>query len=294
MRFRRVSSCRRERPAWSRCLAIGFFAGATGCAYSGEVQRAQADQPRKPLYQLNEVELDAHLKALARQRQPTVARVNLFATALIGQPYRLYLLGEYPYELYDADPLYCLSASDCVTFVEHVFAMALSDDWPTFFRTLQRLRYKDGRIGMLTRNHFTEADWNVNNAWAFDDVTARLAPGDSRPMNVVVDRAAFFRKHGIGRDIPIERFETEFVPREAVDRVEPLLEMGDVIEFVRGTPTAPYVGHVGLAGAREAGRLMLIHSREPRVQTLPLLDYVASSPKIIGIKVLRLRREHAE
>lgn len=39
---------------------------------------------------------------------------------------------------------------------------------------LQRIRYKDGVIGVLTRNHFTEADWVVNNSWLIKNITDSL------------------------------------------------------------------------------------------------------------------------
>ncbi|MBK8268513.1 MAG: DUF1460 domain-containing protein [Planctomycetes bacterium] len=217
-------------------------------------------------------------------------RAAQFARQLIGQPYKLYLLGEFPYELIDPDPLYCLSASDCVTFVEHVYAMALGDDWHSFFDALLRIRYKDGKVGMLTRNHFTEADWNINNAWAFEDVTRSIAPKSIAPMHQAVDRASFFKKYNIGQDIPIEPFETTFLPGNAVQNAQAQLMTGDIIEIVRGTADAPFVGHMGLIAGRDTrGRPMLIHSADPKVREEPLLDYLASSGKIRGIKVLRYR-----
>jgi len=71
-----------------------------------------------------------------RKRIATIGRRN------IGQPYKLNLLGEFPYELHDTLPMYSLSASDCLVFAEHTYAMALSSSWEEFFWTLQRIRYK--------------------------------------------------------------------------------------------------------------------------------------------------------
>jgi hypothetical protein len=241
-----------------------------------------------PLYTFQERELDAYLGWLCRQPMTTPDRVVLLARKNIGQPYRVFLLGEYPFELYDPDPMVCLSASDCVTFVEHTYAMALSQDWPSFFRTLQRIRYKDGKIGMLTRNHFTEADWNVNNVWLFDDVTAAVAGEYSAPMRVRVDRAAFFSKHGLGRDLPVEIFEDVYLPCEHLAKVLHRFQNGDVVEIVRGETFARYVGHMGLLMRDADGVAIILHSGPPAVREESLSQYVERHPDMVGLKFLRM------
>ncbi len=243
-----------------------------------------------PLFTFTDHELDAYLKSLSSESLSLPGRVARLARKNIGQPYRLFLLGEFPYELHDADPLYCLSASDCVTFVEHTYAMALAHDWPSFFRTLQRIRYKKGAIGMLTRNHFTEADWNVNNAWLFEDVTEAVANGETRRIIVSVDRARFFAKYGLGQDIPVQRFETSYMTRASLPRCVSNLRTGDVIEIVRGTDDAPYVSHMGLC-LRAGAECLLIHSAKPTVREEGLLDYVKRHENVKGVKVLRVREE---
>ena len=248
--------------------------------------------PREPtsgkLYQFNEAQVDACLSELAAKEPDVARRAAILARSNIGQPYKLGLLGEAPFELYDPDPLYCLSASDCVTFVEQTFAMAMSHDWPTFFQNLQRIRYKDGRIGMLTRNHFTEADWNVNNAWVFDDVTAKLG-AQTRPLRITIDRAAFFAKFKIGQGIPVQHFETVFVPRDQLSKAEGQLRDADIIEIVRGTEKAPYIGHLGIILHDEHGHVTMIHSGKPAVHESDLEGYVRDHANIIGFKFLRMR-----
>src|SRR3954471_12181541 len=155
-----------------------------------------------PLYSFNERDVDAYLGYLHDAEPDPIKRVVHLARKNIGQPYAIYLLGEYPYELYDPDPMYCLEKSDCVTFVENTYAMALSHDWPGYFKTLQRLRYKDGKVGMLTRNHESVADWDPNNGWLFEEITAKLAGGSkTKPMHLVWQPSAFFARWGIGQDL---------------------------------------------------------------------------------------------
>lgn len=242
-----------------------------------------------PLHTFNEWEVDAYLRWLTHQGMKPTERVVLLARKNIGQPYRLSLLGEYPFELRDADPMVCLSASDCVTFVEQTYAMALSEDWASFFRMLQRIRYKDGQVGLLTRNHFTEADWNVNNAWLFEDVTEALSGGAAEPLRVRVDRAGFFAPYGIGQGLPVEVFEDTYLPRGKLAAALDGLRDGDVVQIVRGEASAPFVGHIGLIVHDGEGGISILHSGRPRVREEPLVDYVAGHPKVLGLKVLRLR-----
>ncbi len=243
---------------------------------------------RASLYTFDEDELDAYLKWLHRNEPDVVDRLVRLGRRNIGQPYRIFLLGEGPFERTDSDPLYCLSASDCVTFVEHTYAMALSRDWASFFCTLQRIRYRNGEIGFRTRNHFTEADWNVNNRWLFEDLTAKLAPGAAVPMRVRTDRAAFFAQHDVSIEIPVETVETAYVPREKLAAVAGHLRDGDVVEIVRGTPDAPYVGHMGLILHDASGEVTILHSGAPAVREESLRVYLERHPKVIGLKFLRM------
>jgi cell wall-associated NlpC family hydrolase len=244
---------------------------------------------RAALHTFNERELDEYLQRLASEMPASRDRLVHIARKAVGQPYRLFLLGEFPYELHDADPLYCLSASDCVTFVEQSYAMALADDWPSFFRTLQRLRYRNGRIGIRTRNHFTEADWNANNAWLFDVVTPSLAGADLRLARVRTDRSAFLRQYDLYVARPVEWAEVPFIARQDWPRIADDLRPGDVVEFVRGDADAPYVSHMGIILRDADGRPTLIHATEPAVREEPLADYVERCQWITGMVYLRMK-----
>jgi hypothetical protein len=243
-----------------------------------------------PLYQQSEAQIDRFLRNLAAREPDLRRRVVVIARGFVGQPYKLGVLGEGGREPYDPDPLYCLTASDCVTFVEQTYALALSPAWSDFLPTLHRIRYRNGEVGILTRNHFTEADWNVNNAWLFDDITNKLAGGRaSVPLRQRIRRAAFFRKLGVPSDVRDEDFVGNYVPRSRLDAVLEELQDADVAEIVRGTRTAPYVAHMGLIARRADGRVMLIHSGAPAVRELLLSEYLAAHPGVIGMKFLRPR-----
>ena len=245
---------------------------------------------KAPLYSFSETEVDRYLKYLHETEPDPIKRVMHLARKNIGQPYEIYLLGEAPYEMYDPDPMYCLEKSDCVTFVEHTYAMALSSDWGAFFKTLQRLRYKEGKVGMLTRNHESVADWDPNNAWLFDDITKMLGGGDrSVPLNLTWKPSKFFGKFGIGQDMPDVKVTDAYVPREKIESIQNELKDGDVVHIVRGNAKEQWVGHFGLVAIGSHGAVNMIHSAEPAVREQGLLDYLEKNPRTLGMKFLRAK-----
>lgn len=257
----------------------------------------QRDLAALPLYQFTSVEFDRYLAALAARPGDLRQRVVHLARKNLGQPYEMYLLGEFPYELHDPDPLFNLARSDCLTFVEHTCAAALADGFWSYLRNLQRIRYRDGVISMLTRNHYTEADWNPNNEFLLEDLTDRLAPQDAPahlPLRATIRRAAFFKQFGIGQDTPDQPFLGTFIPTANVPRILSALCDADIIEIVRGDDDSQWVGHVGFFVRGADGAANLLHSAHPQVREQDLLEYLASNKRCVGIKVLRLRPDAAQ
>jgi hypothetical protein len=270
----------------------------------------------KPLYKFTESEVDLYLKHLAASESDLRKRIIHLARKNIGQPYEIYLLGEMPFEPYDPQPLYCLGKSDCLVFAEHTYAMALSHDWPSFMKMLQRLRYRDGKIGVATRNHYTEADWNISNRWLVEDITERLAGDKAVGFEQSIDRAKFLKKrYKLQVDIPVEAHKDSFLRFEDIEFAKPELKDGDFVNIVRGVASkdAPrdelgeifggsaWVGHVGLIVHGDDGEVRMIHSTQPKVREEPIDEYIARSTKtmkdddakgkarLLGFKFLRLR-----
>lgn len=258
---------------------------------------------QKRFWEVSPKELDVYLGWAKRAIPDLRQRVVHYARLRVGQPYEMYLLGEFPFELYDPQPLFELTKSDCVVFCEHTYAMALSGDWKEFFSTLQRIRYKDGKIGMLTRNHYTEADWDKNNSWLVTDVTRQLGASKIAHYTEKIDREKFFSKFGIGQGIPVEILEDDYIPAECIAEVAPKLQDGDFVNVVRGSSNSVWVGHTGLIAHNAKGEVMFIHSTPPKVVEVPLLKYVDDNVKknaerakknqaqFLGMKFLRLRAE---
>lgn len=274
-----------------------------------------AELVNQPLFEFTEAEVDIYLRFLSATEPDLRKRVLHLARKNIGQPYELYLLGEMPFEAYDPQPIYCLAKSDCLVFAEHTYAMALSHNWPSFMRLLQRIRYRDGRLGVATRNHYTEADWNVSNNWLVQDITAELADDKAVKFTETIDRAKFLKnRYRLDVSIPVEKHEDVYLPYEAIGLAKANLRDGDFVNVVRATKKlgAPeneifggsaFVGHVGLIGHGPDGEVHMIHSAEPKVREESLDEYVrrstidiaakdaAGKPRLVGFKFLRLRQE---
>ncbi len=294
-------------------LPLAALALASPPLHAAEAPAVSA--PGKPLYQFTEAEVGAYLAPLQAQIPDLRQRIVHLARQNLGQPYELYLLGEMPFETHDPQPIYCLAKSDCLVFVEHTMAMALSRDWAGFMRLLQRIRYRDGVLGVATRNHFTETDWNPSNAWLARDVTAELAGPKAVRFHERIDRSRFLRnRYKLETSIPVEEHTDVYFPYESAAELAGRLQDGDIVEVVRGivkpgTPAndtfggSAWIGHVTLAAHGPDGTLHLIHSAEPKVREETAAEFIAretahnaerdaaGKPRLLGFKVLRLEAD---
>lgn len=247
--------------------------------------------PAKQLYQMTPQEAGAFIADVRRAQPDLRKRIAAIGRRNIGQPYKLNLLGEFPYEAHDTLPMFSLTASDCLVFAEHTYAMALSASWEEFFWTLQRIRYKDGVIGVASRNHYMEVDWNVNNRWLLTE--ARPHPGGAS-YAMRVDRAQFLQtRHGVQRDIPPQVTVEAYLPVARAVREFGTLDEGDMVEVVSLRKGQHMVSHVGLVVLDAQGQRRFLHSAEPAVREEALEDFIArtqarANAGLAGFKFLRL------
>jgi hypothetical protein len=293
-------------------VVISFFALSGAIGLAAEPADAKPAPVDKPLYQFTEAEVGPYLARLQAAEPDLRKRILHLARKNIGQPYELYLLGEAPLETHDPQPLYCLGKSDCLVFAEHVYAMALTRDWSGFMTMLQRIRYIDGRIGVASRNHYTEVDWNSSNRWLVREITAELAGPTAVKFNERIDRSKFLMgRYKLKTEFPIIEHKDAYLPYAEIARAAPHLKDGDFVNVVRGVvkPGAPinetfggsaWVGHVGLVAHGPDGTLHIIHSAEPVVREETMAQFIAretannatrdaaGKARLLGFKFLRL------
>jgi hypothetical protein len=275
----------------------------TAPAAAAEPEVVAKDLDQKPVYEMLPAEIGVFVGRMQQAKPVLSDRVVAIARQNLGQPYKLYLLGEFPFEVHDSQPLCSIANGDCVVFAEHVYAMALANDWQSFFAFLQRIRYKNGEISAVTRNHYTLADWNENNSWLIRDLTPELEGKQNEPVVEIIKRREFFHKNfGLEVDVPLQRYTATYVPAERIKEIAPKLRNGDCVNVIRGKQGAgKYCGHVGLITLSEDGTVNLLHSTTPKSVEQPLVQYVedqlvrnkqrAAKGEVLfeGMKFLRLQ-----
>ena len=165
---------------------------------------------------------------------------------------------------------------------------------------LQRIRYRDGVIGVATRNHYTEADWNLANRWLVQDVTASLGV-PTQAYRQRIDRRAFLQKQfKVTRDLPVQDFDDVFIAKQDVAAIESQLQDGDFVNVISGRSGGYWASHVGLIVTGADGSRRLLHSAEPQVREETLQAFIQrmaerdarqagqGKPTLAGFKFLRL------
>lgn len=186
----------------------------------------------------------------------------------------------------DADPLIRDDAFDCTTFVETVLANGDVD-------TLNQIRYKNGEIDFINRNHFIETEWLPNNSDIVKNVSAQY--GQTALRHVVINRAAWLRRvHNIDSDAAVVETDIEYIPYDNITTLETNRPM--VVLFIVGNTgksdimgTDLAVVHMGFLMPN--GMLRHASSAAGRVVDVPMSEYIAirrQNKNNLGIALLEI------
>jgi hypothetical protein len=218
----------------------------------------------KQIHQMTPAEADRYIAYIHEAEPDFRKRVAAIGRKNIGQAYKLNLLGEFPFQVHDDLPMFSLTHGDCVVFSEHTYAMALSRSWEEFFWVLQRIRYNQGIIGVATRNHYTELDWNMNNGWLVTDISADLAGPRAAKYEMTVDSANFLRtRHHTPSKLPVRQSTQTYVPLAAINDVLPQLKDGDFVNVISTQDGQYWASHVGMVVVGPDGKRNFLNSIEP-------------------------------
>ncbi len=185
---------------------------------------------------------------LSEQRNYRFAddRIDLLSRHFLGHPYKSNpLIGS-------ADTPEVFTASvdgfDCVTYIETVLALCRASKVDDFIKWLRKIRYEQGRIQWLRRNHYMTG-WIRNNARQkiIRPVSMPAVPivSKERVLNVVPGLAA-------------QRTRLKYSPKRAVPRLETNLQSGDLMFFV-STRKNLDVFHAGII-VRDGKRILMRHA----------------------------------
>ncbi len=206
------------------------------------------------------------------------ARLEYFSRIMKGTPYKLGPMGESYLDSIENNPLVYMDSVDCVTYLEHALAMAISPNENEIFNTLQKIRYRGGNIGYVNRKHYLLADWVGEGTFA-------------RPMKIQGDtvvfrtmpKQSFFKAKKIKYESPDAPMELRYLPYDrAVEMASrpyegPLMVTG--VAFVANMDNLDAT-HTGFVVFRNGEKPLLRHAAyKKQVLELPLVDYLKSRSK---------------
>ncbi len=241
-------------------------------------------------------QIDSLLTKISGQNLSVTDRMRIYSDLFIDMPYNLICAGDGEYALYEDYPLVNFSETNCMVFCEHVLALSISDSWDNFFNNLQQIRYKNGIIGMRTRNHYTMADWLPENGWLLQDVTRKVAGTSAREVTRTISHRNFFSGKGISdmryvlpdRDITIS-----YIPKADLPDIVGNLKNGDIGALIFADKEDIFSAHMFMFFFKD-GELITRESSSSKMTTFdtPFQQWakkIQASGRYIGISVMRVR-----
>lgn len=230
-------------------------------------------------------------------------RIAVAAAAFEGTPYAAGTLEGEPEAL-----TINTGQLDCTTFVETVMALARTAgekrrSWHDVAYNLRLLRYRGGRVnGYASRLHYV-SDWIIDNSQRglLREVTADFPGADHQVKTLdfmsrhrdlypaLADDAEFERLKNAEIGYRVHRFpyiKTSRLTKQALAR----LREGDIVAMTTKTDGLD-VSHMGIITIVD-GEPRLVHASSAggrvMVDSRPLAEYLRRSPKVTGIRVIRL------
>ena len=216
--------------------------------------------------------------------QGRIKRIDYFSHRLLGRPYLLGPTGEGALGKVDPKPLMNLAQFDCVTYIEHVLALAAAKNPDSIFSTLQQIRYVSGHIAFENRKHYFVEDWiGKSPEW----VRLTRMPGDTM-IERIMDKKKFFAAKGI--HYPSANPTTK-IPYLSIDKAIALSKKWDGPDTLMGigfmsTSPSICVFHTGILIAKHGASLRFRNASLISKQTAEqdLGEYLQSKKaKIPGI-----------
>ena len=212
------------------------------------------------------------LLSTAGSNRSAGARIDAVSREFLGLPYSSILIGsaEQP-EVFVAS----LDTFDCVTYIETVLALARASNAAQFAGFLRHLRYDRGRVKWERRNHYM-TQWIRNNR----------RNGTIRRISAHVPSRAKTRVLNVVPGLRASSARFECIPKQAIKRLAPQLETGDLI-FFASTRKHLDVFHCGLL-IRDGEHLRLRHASRSRKSVVEQdLDEFLKNNRMAGVIVVR-------
>ncbi|MBD3194105.1 MAG: DUF1460 domain-containing protein [Candidatus Lokiarchaeota archaeon] len=241
--------------------------------------------------------IDEDIRKTSEKIPDYAGRIVYYSERFIDAPYDLTATGEGEHGRYDQNPLLNLKKVNCMTLCETVLAMALSEYYEEMFNVLQHIRYRDGIMGMASRNHYTMADWLPANSWCLDDVSALVGAEDTRQLKRTISHRKFFEQKGIDNIpvmLPDREVTIEYIPLNKLRDHIYAIQSGDIVALIQDRPGI-FSAHMLLA-IKEDGELIFRHAPlwEAKVVDSPFKEYLEElkkERKYIGMSFMRVKQD---
>ena len=253
-------------------------------------------QVEKRLGELSTDELDELIREISAGPMSNAEKIDYYSSRFLGTPYVLVCQADGPYARYETGPLMNFQQINCMTYCEQVLALALSLHYEEMFNVLQHIRYRDGIIGMATRNHYTMADWIAENAWCLRDITHEVAGDLATTLTRTISHRKFFEGKGLSdvRDVLPDRDVTIwYIPMANLPKVVDRLNSGDIVSLIQNRP-AIFSAHMLMIYKDKKGQAYFRHASMSAKTTLdvPYEEYISGlskKPKYLGMSFMRVR-----
>lgn len=256
-------------------------------------------QSGKKFNEMKITEIDSLIRETAQKPMTVTQKMNLFSAYFLGMPYNAKCVGDGPYALYEPWPLVNFKETNCMAYCEHVLALSISDNWDNFFNNLQQIRYKDGIIGMKTRNHYTMADWLPQNRWLLKDVSEQVGGGFTKKVSRTISHSQFFMAKGISDTsyvIPDRTLTINYIPLTDFERVLDNLKTGDILALLFAKLDDIFAAHMVIVAENAGAEKMIRESSDSKMSTFetPVDNWInqkvkSQSQRYLGVAVMRIR-----
>ncbi len=259
-----------------------------------------ANHPQRPFYQMTHRQIDSVLRVISKKPWTITQKMNYYSKRFLGMPYNFKCVGDGPYAIMEPYPLVNFKQTNCMSFCEHVLALSISDYWDTFFDNLQNIRYKDGLIGMRTRNHYTMADWLPQNRWLLYDASRKVGGKYTKQVTRTISHRKFFAGKGMKNMadvLPDRTITIDYVPLNKLLIVKSKLKTGDVCALIHAKLNNIFSAHMimimesnGQKVIRESTTIGMTTFDTPYNQWIKML-WNKYKDKYLGLAIMRVRDE---
>lgn len=255
--------------------------------------------PAKRICDMTATDLN-DLMNLGNKMNEISQRIQFYSEKCKGTPYLIGNLGEGVNQPPDPDPVIDFSRMDCMTLCEHVLALSISNEYNQMYGNLQKIRYKNGQISFMNRNHYAISDWLPNNRWLLEDITKEIGDTCVREISKMIDRQNFYLSNGVSPElikdsIPVENSKAFYIPNESLLKIKDRLKGGEIVSIVTSIPGI-ISAHMGIIVRDEWGNVIFRHAsssvnvREVVDQSFDeVVNSLLKSPTRIGMIFMRAR-----